>query len=116
MRLATVGDPIEAKIIAARLGSEGVLWELRGGSGPYPMGPVHVYVDEDDLEVAADVMAIDEAIADEHDRAGERDRAPVGLWLVLATIVALALFGIGRVAFGAGVSPERPPPVPASSP
>ena len=72
VRLTTVGDPIEARIIAARLGSEGVLWELRGGiDGPYPMGPFHVYVAEPDLATAYEVLTP----ADDHDRP-TTDRTP----------------------------------------
>ena len=47
VRLATVQSGFEAKVLAARLGAEGIVWELRGGvDGPYPMGPVTVLVDE----------------------------------------------------------------------
>jgi hypothetical protein len=115
VRLTTVGDPIEARIIAARLGSEGVLWELRGGiDGPYPMGPFHVYVAEPDLATAHEVLTP----ADDHDPFHDLDqdaehdpdhgpgaggdahdgRAPLALWLVVLAIVALAAFGIARVA------------------
>ncbi len=107
VRLTTVGDPIEARIIAARLGSEGVLWELRGGiDGPYPMGPFHVYVAEPDLATAHEVLTP----ADDHDEDVDPDqdpdgaghahdgRAPLALWLIVLAIVALAAFGIARVA------------------
>jgi len=50
VRLLSTLDQFEARVVAARLGSEGVLWEMRGGhDGPYPMGPVHLYVDAEDL-------------------------------------------------------------------
>ena len=53
VRLLTTLDQFEARVLAARLGAEGVLWELRGGhDGPYPMGPVHVFVEASDLEAA----------------------------------------------------------------
>ena len=107
VRLTTVGDPIEARIIAARLGSEGVLWELRGGiDGPYPMGPFHVYVAEPDLATAHEVLTP----ADDHDEDLDPDldpdgagdahdgRAPLALWLIVLAIVAMAAFGIARVA------------------
>jgi hypothetical protein len=58
VKLLTTYDVFEAKLVVARLGSEGVLWELRGGvDNAYPLGPVHVYVDEADLSVAHDVLA-----------------------------------------------------------
>jgi hypothetical protein len=43
VRLLSTADSFEAKVIAARLGAEGVVWELRGGiDGPYPLGRVNV--------------------------------------------------------------------------
>jgi hypothetical protein len=107
VRLTTVGDPIEARIIAARLGSEGVLWELRGGiDGPYPMGPFHVYVAEPDLETAHEVLTPADDRHEDVDPdldpygAGDADdgRAPLALWLIVLAIVAMAAFGIARVA------------------
>ena len=82
VRLTTVGDPIEARIIAARLGSEGVLWELRGGiDGPYPMGPFHVYVAEPDLATPgrepAERHPPDRPLQ-QHRRGVERDHCPEG--------------------------------------
>jgi hypothetical protein len=59
VRLTTIGDPIGARILTARLGSDGVVWEVRGGlDGPYPMGPFHVYVDEGDFEAATDILTM----------------------------------------------------------
>jgi hypothetical protein len=113
VRVATLHDRIEAQIVAARLGSEGVLWELRGGlAGPYPMGPVHVYVAEDDLDVATDLLTLG---APDDDQVEPSKRSPAALWLLLLAIVAASLFGIARVAFGSGVSPSPSPSVPAGS-
>jgi hypothetical protein len=57
VRLLTTLDQFEARVLAARLGAEGVLWELRGGhDGPYPMGPVHVFVEAGDLERARELV------------------------------------------------------------
>src|SRR5262245_10182899 len=62
VRLLTTLDQFEARVLAARLGAEGVLWELRGGhDGPYPMGPVHVFVEASDLERARELLASTEA-------------------------------------------------------
>ena len=58
VRLFTTLDQFEARVVVARLGAEGMLWELRGGhDGPYPMGPVHVYVEARDLEQAREMLA-----------------------------------------------------------
>jgi hypothetical protein len=56
VRLVTLADPFAARVLAARLGAEGLVWELRGGDGPYPVGPVHVFVPERDLAEARAVL------------------------------------------------------------
>ena len=54
VHLVSVGSSFHARVIAARLGSDGIPTELRGAvDGPYPgMGQVDVYVRGDDAEVA----------------------------------------------------------------
>ncbi|MEY2478104.1 MAG: hypothetical protein QOG87_3419 [Actinomycetota bacterium] len=54
-----------AKVIAARLGAEGIATQLRGSvDGPYPcFGEVTVYVATEDLEVAAEILLVDEVEA-----------------------------------------------------
>ena len=55
--LTTAANPLAARIIAAHLGAEGIVWELRGNvDGPYPVGPVEVLVAEEDLDVARQVV------------------------------------------------------------
>jgi hypothetical protein len=57
VRLLTASGAFEAKLIAARLGSEGMLWELRPGvDGPYPIGPVGVYVEADRYAEAVELI------------------------------------------------------------
>ncbi|HWC67189.1 MAG TPA: hypothetical protein VG478_03920 [Acidimicrobiales bacterium] len=63
VRLATLPDPFSARVLAARLGAEGLVWELRGGDGPYPVGPVHLFVPERELADAQDVLAATEELA-----------------------------------------------------
>ena len=54
----TVADPVTARILAAHLGAEGVVWEIRGNVGsPYPVGPVELLVDRDSLELARQLLA-----------------------------------------------------------
>jgi hypothetical protein len=63
VRLLTTLDQFEARVLAARLGAEGILWELRGGhNGPYPMGAVHVFVEAADLDRARELIASTEAL------------------------------------------------------
>ena len=93
VRLATVGTSFHARVIAARLGSEGIVTDLRGNiDGLYPVGDVHVYVDQEDLEEAREILLVDdvESAFDEPEDAGEA-RTPPALWLVLGAIVVLAV-------------------------
>ena len=57
--LLTTRNAFEARLIAARLGSDGILAELRGGTDtPYPgLFDISVYVPEDDLDVARALTA-----------------------------------------------------------
>ena len=51
VRLMTADDAFGAKVVVAQLGVEGILWELKGGvDGPYPFGPVQVFVAEADRD------------------------------------------------------------------
>ena len=61
VRVATVRDSFHARVIAARLGSEGMVTVLRGNvDGPYPLGDVHVLVSENDLDAARELLLADE--------------------------------------------------------
>jgi hypothetical protein len=56
--LATTRSAFEAQVLAARLGAEGIVWQLRGGSADsmYPLGEVDVLVAADDLEKASEML------------------------------------------------------------
>ena len=57
VHLVTVETGFEAKLIAARLGADGVVSELRGGvDGPYPVGPVYLYVSATDIDLAQELL------------------------------------------------------------
>ncbi|HEX2040060.1 MAG TPA: DUF2007 domain-containing protein [Acidimicrobiales bacterium] len=59
VRLTTAGSAFEARVLAARLGADGVPVELRGASldNVYPVpGPVEVWVPVDDFELARDLL------------------------------------------------------------
>jgi hypothetical protein len=97
VRLLTTYDVFEAKLVAARLGSEGVLWELRGGvDNAYPLGPVHVYVDEADLSVAHDVLA---PLGDdeESEAPAEARRSPAALVASIMVIGVLVIISVARL-------------------
>ena len=54
-----------ARVIAARLGADGIPAQLRGSlDGPYPcLSEVVVYVDEADVTAAAEILLVDEVEA-----------------------------------------------------
>jgi hypothetical protein len=98
VRLVTVNSSFHARVIAARVGAEGIVTELRGNlDGPYPMGDVHVYVPEEDLPSASELLMADEVESafDDDDDVAESG-PPVELWLVLGSILALAAVLFGR--------------------
>jgi Putative prokaryotic signal transducing protein len=113
--LTTVANPLAARILAAHLGAEGIVWQLRGNvDGPYPVGPVEVLVPADDLEVARAVVAsadadgvtvaddepgTDAAYGAENEAAADRHGRPVRTLILVVGIVLVVLFTLGRVLF-----------------
>ena len=98
VRLATVATSFHARVIAARLGSEGIVTDLRGNiDGLYPVGDVHVYVDQEDLAEAQELLLADEVESafDEPDEAPElRARE---LWLVVGAIFGIVAVMLARM-------------------
>ena len=93
VHLLTVGGAFQAKVVAARLGSVGIVTSLRGGvDGPYPMGDVEVLVDADDEDLARQLL-----LADEVEAVYDKRRTAVGRmrglhpWLAVAGIVVVAV-------------------------
>ena len=98
--LTTAGNAFEARVLAAHLGAEGIVWELRGNvEGPYPIGPVVVLVAEADLAVAREVVReraeLPEAAADATRRPGGTARPGPAGWLVAAAVVLSAALLLG---------------------
>ena len=62
VHLVSVHDEFHARVIAARLGSDGILTEVRPPpGGPYPLlGEVHLYVGEEDVQLATALLRADE--------------------------------------------------------
>ena len=91
VRLATVASSFHARVIAARLGVEGMTIELRGNvDGIYPIGDVHVFVDADDLPSAQELLLVDE-VESVFDMIDDDDPStPRELWIVLGAIVVMA--------------------------
>jgi hypothetical protein len=100
VRLATVRSTFHARVIAARLGAEGVTTQLRGNvDGIYPMGDTHVFVDAEDLDTACELLFVDE-VESAFEGGGEdvaRCRWP--MWVMLAALVAVAATATSRGLF-----------------
>ena len=97
--VATAANSFEARVIAARLGSEGIVWELRGNvDGPFAVGAVDVLVAADDYDSARELLLADDVessfdVRDEPEpQAGHRD----GWWLA-AVLAVVILFALARV-------------------
>ena len=60
VHLRTVPSAFHARVIAARLGADGIPTQLQGGDGIYPVGEVAIFVAEDDFEAARDLLLADE--------------------------------------------------------
>jgi hypothetical protein len=98
--LTTAANPLAARILAAHLGAEGIVWQLRGNvDGPYPVGPVEVLVPADDLEVARAVVASadDDAVTVADEAATYRHGRPVRTLILVVGLVLVVLFTLGRV-------------------
>jgi hypothetical protein len=99
VRLATVRTTFHARVIAARLGAEGIVTDLRGNvDGIYPMGDVHVFVSEDDLPEAQELLLADEvesAFDDDGDSDGD-GTTPRELWVFLVAVVVVAAILFAR--------------------
>jgi len=93
--LRTVPSSFHARVLAARLGADGIPTQLRGAvDGLYPMGDVMVYVVERDFEVAQELLLVDEVEAafDAPDDPGEATlphRIPP--WLAMSLLFLMAL-------------------------
>jgi hypothetical protein len=96
----------EAKVVTARLGADGILWELRGiVDGMYPMGGIDVLVPIDELEVAR-LSLLDEAgevwveveEPPELLALGEGAAGSRRWWVTVAVVVGVAAFSATRMA------------------
>ncbi len=87
-----------ARVVAARLGSEGIVTQLRGNvDGPYPVGSVEVLVTADDLDAARELLLADEVessfdVDDEVEAPATHGVPSYGPWL-LAVFAGVVLLG-----------------------
>jgi hypothetical protein len=72
--LATGLSDFEAKVLTARLGAEGIIWQFRGiVDSVYPLGGIDVLVPADELDDARtllQIMAEDRAVYENHGSTG----------------------------------------------
>lgn len=100
--VAVTRDQFEARVIAARLGSEGIVWELRGNAGgPYPVGQVAVLVEEGKLEAAREVLGAADGDDADGVRTGTAD-GPARFWIAVLVLAALVAAGLLRVVAAVG--------------
>ena len=102
VHLLTVGSAFQARVLAARLGSEGIVTSLRGAvDGPYPFGDVAVFVDADDMDLARQLLLADEVEAvfagGRPSAAGRRRLQPWAL-VLLVIIFASVASSLARIA------------------
>lgn len=82
--LLECSNHFEARIMGARLGAAGIVWEIRGHSDPYPFGPVVLCVELARADDARELLI--------HDRPQPRSSpVPTALsWWLLAALVTVA--------------------------
>jgi hypothetical protein len=97
-----VADGFHARVVAARLGSDGIVTQLRGGiDTPYPMGEVEVLVGEDDLDEARALLLADDiesAFDEPDDEDPPLERRRIGRWVALALAALLVLADVAAIA------------------
>jgi len=91
--VASVTDPFEAKLLAARLGAEGIVWEFRGSvDGVYPLGPFEILVEQDSLETARLLLDVEAEDDDPEDDGPPPHWSRSNRWFVVLVLVAAVLF------------------------
>jgi hypothetical protein len=98
-----VRDAFHARVVVARLGSEGILAQLRGGDGPYPMGMVEVLVRPEELADAQELLLADEvesAFPDDDGDPGGEARSGPPRWTIAVTVTILVLYALAHTLGG----------------
>jgi hypothetical protein len=102
--VALAASGFEAKVLAARLGADGVVWELRGDvDSVYPVGGIEVLVRSEEVDHARDLLAaaplpVDSLVDDEDElvvHPPRRTALAVGVAVLLVAFVAVRLLAMG---------------------
>jgi hypothetical protein len=98
VHLWTVPSAFQARVVAARLGADGIVTELRGAiGGPYPFGEVSIWVYGADERIARELLLADEVedvfATVPPDEAAELEPWPTHrlAWNIRQTLALLAL-------------------------
>jgi hypothetical protein len=110
VHMRTVPTAFHARVIAARLGAEGIVTQLRGNmGGPYPFGEVSVWVDADDAEVASDLLLADEVEASFDTDPSDEDELSrsvvLGRWTARRVLAAVGLVLVVGAALSTRILP-----------
>ncbi len=105
--LVTLYDPFAARLLAARLGAEGVLAQSVGGlDGPYPLGPFRIDVEADRLDDARAVLWLGSGDADAllgPPRGADRQpAAPTATWVLLGAPLLAGVVLVARMIWFVG--------------
>jgi hypothetical protein len=101
--VATAGSSFEARVIAARLGADGIVWQFRGSLdgplGPLPGGVVTVLVVEDDYEAARELLLADEidSIETTHLPTAAAPVPTARRWWIVAGLAMVIVFTLARL-------------------
>ena len=93
VHLLCVQHEFHARVITARLGSDGIFTEVRPPlGGPYPLpGEVHLYVGEEDVQLARALLSADEDQSRVGPEADPPEAREAALQPLLGTHARLAL-------------------------
>lgn len=96
VHVRTVPTAFHARVIAARLGADGILTDLRGNiDGPYPFGGVSVWVAEEDADEASELLMADEVEAAFYPHPDDEEPSPSTRPLVFGLTRRRLLAAIG---------------------
>lgn len=95
-----VRDPFHARVVVARLGSEGIVAQLRGADGPYPTGVVEVLVLPQELAAAQELLLADEvesAFGGDDDGEVPPGRSRPPRWVLVCVVAVLVAYALSHV-------------------